>query len=308
MKQFLLPSVPVPFGAESGTGGAGRIVRLSGKDYRYLARVRRLRPGAVFNAVEPDGASVRVLVRSVDGGVLLGECLAPEETPFSLRPDTGALSTGAGRAALPPVVLFQALPKGAKMDLIVRQAVEGGIAAVVPFVSAHSVPRPENPDKDGPGRLERWRRIVREARQQSGSAVATEVEPPLTFDGALAFWGELRERHERPVGLLLHPSAEIRRIAGNTAGDSLENGSFHRYLKGKPGLAAIAVGPEGGFSPGEAARFVEEGFKPVSLGDTVLRAETAAVYAAAAVHIILFEAGANAQEPALRREGFRANL
>jgi 16S rRNA (uracil1498-N3)-methyltransferase len=289
MKQFLLPAAPEPFDGEGGAGGAGRIVRLSGKDYRYLVRVRRLRPGAVFGAVEPGGGAVRVLVRSVDGGVLLGECLETEETPLSPRQDAGALSSGSGRAALPPVVLFQALPKGAKMDLIVRQAVEGGIAAVVPFISARSVPRPENPGKDGPGRLERWRRIVREARQQSGSAVATGVEPPRTFDGALAFWGELRERHEKPVGLLLHPPAEIRRIAGDAAGAPLENGSFHRYLEDKPGLAAIAVGPEGGFSPGEAARFVEEGFKPVSLGDTVLRAETAAVYAAAAVHIILLE-------------------
>jgi 16S rRNA (uracil1498-N3)-methyltransferase len=288
MKQFLLPSAPVSPGDEGG-GGTGRVVRLSGKDYHYLVRVRRLRPGVVFNAVEPGGVAVRVLVRSVEGGVLLGECLETEETPSFPRPDAAALSSGAGSAALPPVVLFQALPKGAKMDLIVRQAVEGGIAAVVPFVSTRSVPRPESPDNAGPGRLERWRRIVREARQQSGSAIATTVEPPRTLDEALAFWGELRKRHERPVGLLLHPPAEIRRIAGKAAGDPLENGSFHRYLEDKPGLAAIVVGPEGGFSPAEAARFVEEGFKPVSLGDTVLRVETAAVYAAAAVHIILLE-------------------
>jgi 16S rRNA (uracil1498-N3)-methyltransferase len=52
---------------------------------------------------------------------------------------------------------------------------------------------------------------------------------------------------------------------------------------------AIAVGPEGGFSPEVAARFGEEGFKPVSMGNTVLRAETAAVYAAAAIRIILLE-------------------
>jgi 16S rRNA (uracil1498-N3)-methyltransferase len=186
-------------------------------------------------------------------------------------------------------VLFQALPKGAKMDMIVRQAVEGGVTAVAPFVSARSVPGPENPGNGGPGRLERWRRIVREARQQSGSAIITTVEPPRTFDGTLAFWGDLRRRHERPVGLLLHPPMEIRRILRKAAGDPLENGSFHDYLEGKPGIVVIAVGPEGGFSPGETARFVEEGFKPVSMGDTVLRAETAAVYAAAAIRIILLE-------------------
>ena len=289
MKQFLLSSAPVSRGGESGPGDAGRVVRLSGNDYHYLVRVRRLRPGAVFNAVEPNGAGIRVLVRSVDGGVLLGECLETEEAPPSPRPAPAVLLPNAGNAALPPLVLFQALPKGAKMDTIVRQAVEGGVAAVAPFVSARSVPRPENPESGGPGRLERWRRIVREARQQSGSAIVTTVEPPRTFDGALAFWGDLRRRYERPVGLLLHPPMEIRRILRKATENPLEYGSFHDYLEGEANIVAIAVGPEGGFSPEEAARFVEEGFKPVSMGDTVLRTETAAVYAAAAIRIILLE-------------------
>lgn len=275
MKQFLLPS-PLIRGGEGG----GDLVRLSGRDYHYLVRVRRLRPGAVFDAVEPGGARVRVLVRSVEGGVLLGERLETEETPPSPAPDA---------VALPPLVLFQALPKGAKMDLIVRQAAEGGVAAVAPFASARSVPRPERTGGGGPGRLERWRRIVREARQQSGSAVATTVEPPRSFEGALAFWGELRGRHERPAGLLLHPEPEIRRDFGEAGGGAFEGGSFHGCLGNRPGLVAIAAGPEGGFSPAEAARFAEEGFTPVSMGNTVLRAETAAVYAAAAVRIILLE-------------------
>jgi 16S rRNA (uracil1498-N3)-methyltransferase len=130
---------------------------------------------------------------------------------------------------------------------------------------------------------------VREARQQSGSAIATTVEAPRTFEEALAFWGELRKRHKKPVGLLLHPLAEIGRDSGKTAADPLENASFHGYLEGKPDLVAIAVGPEGGFSPAETARFAGEGFKPVSMGNTVLRTETAALYAAAAIRIILLE-------------------
>jgi 16S rRNA (uracil1498-N3)-methyltransferase len=286
MKQFLLPSVP-----ESGAEGAGRIVRLSGKDYHYLARVRRLKSGDIFSAVQPDGVCLRVLVRSAEGGVLLGECLEAGETPLSPPPDA---------ASLPPLVLFQALPKGVKMDLIIRQAAEGGVAAVAPFVSARSVPKRERTG-GGPGRLERWRRIVREARQQSGSAVATTVDPPRSFEEALAFWRELRERHERPVGLLLHPESGIRRDFGGTPEAPLENGSFHGYLKDRPGLVAIAAGPEGGFSPGEAARFAGEGFRPVSMGNTVLRAETAAVYAAAAIRIILLESELWIHKKAQRR-------
>jgi 16S rRNA (uracil1498-N3)-methyltransferase len=289
MKQFLLSSTPARCGGESGAEGAGRVVRLSGKDYHYLVRVRRLRPGAVFNAVEPGGAGVRVLVRSVEGGVLLGECLDTGK-PLPQSDTAAPLSHEGNAALLPPLVLFQALPKGAKMDMIVRQAVEGGIAAVVPFTSARSAPKlKKNPDSGGSGRVERWRRIVREARQQSGSAIATTVEAPRAFEEALAFWGELRERHKRPVGLLLHPPAKIGRNLGKTAAAPLENASFHGYLEGNPGFVAIAVGPEGGFSPEEAVRFVEEGFNPVSMGNSVLRTETAALYAAAAIRIILLE-------------------
>ncbi|MDR3336139.1 MAG: 16S rRNA (uracil(1498)-N(3))-methyltransferase [Treponema sp.] len=303
MKQFLLPCPPEP-------DGRGRVVRLSGKDYHYLVRVRRLAPGSEFNAVQPGGAACRFRVRSVDGGVLVAECLdAPGECPNApaKRPKAGQAGGAAagntaaetGDGALPPLVLFQALPRGVKMDLIVRQAVEGGIAEIVSFVSARSVPVRLQADGDrcvksgvrggsaAAGRLERWRRIVREARQQSGSAVATVVEPPRNFEETLTRWRELRERHEKPVGLLLHPEADPGALRPGFP--PLEKGSFHRYLEGKPGLVAIAVGPEGGFSPEEAVRFVEEGFKPVSMGNTVLRAETAAVYAAAAIRIILLE-------------------
>jgi 16S rRNA (uracil1498-N3)-methyltransferase len=159
------------------------------------------------------------------------------------------------------------------MDLIVRQAAEGGITEVLPYVSAYSVPRPG--DEQG-GRLERWRRIIREARQQSGSGIATGIREPRDLDALLGYWRELQGRYDRPVGLLIHQ-------------DPLEQGSFHGYLSKRPDLVVLAVGPEGGFSPEEASRWVAAGFKPLTMGTTVLRTETAALYAAAAIRIILLE-------------------
>jgi 16S rRNA (uracil1498-N3)-methyltransferase len=161
------------------------------------------------------------------------------------------------------------------MDLIVRQAAEGGLAEVYPFASAHSVPKIDGPEG---GRLERWRRIVKEARQQSGSAVETVVHAPCTLEDLLDYWRALKERalKERALGLFLHQ-------------DPLARGTFHGYLGNTPRLVAAAVGPEGGFSPEEASRFMAEGFKPLTMGDTILRTETAAVYAAAVIRIILLE-------------------
>jgi 16S rRNA (uracil1498-N3)-methyltransferase len=275
MKQFLLPVLP----------DAGGFVQLKGKDYHYLVRVRRLGPGDTFKALLPvlpagreacgtfGSATPAVLVQvcSVDGEVLTGRCL-PLDAPESAVPE----ETGAAEN-LPQILLFQALPKGTKMDLIVRQAAEMGVAGIVPFAAERSIPKLR--DGDG-GKSGRWERIVREARQQSGSGVPTLVHPSLDTDGLLAYWEALRGRHPRSLGLLLHQ---------DTVSSPLEQGGFHDYLDRELEIIALAIGPEGGFSPAELTRFLEAGFKPLKVGDTILRTETAALCGLAAVRIILLE-------------------
>jgi 16S rRNA (uracil1498-N3)-methyltransferase len=109
--------------------------------------------------------------------------------------------------------------------------------------------------------------------------VETIVSPPCDTEALLAYWEELRARSQRPVGILLHQEP-----AG-----PLAQGSFHRYLDNAPDLVVFAVGPEGGFSSSEVFRFLEAGFKALVIGNTVLRTETAALYAAAAIRVILLE-------------------
>jgi 16S rRNA (uracil1498-N3)-methyltransferase len=254
MKQFVLPSPP----------NADGIIHLYGKDYHYLVRVRRLKEGSVFKAVLPGtgvdavGAETEVKILSTVDNILIGECsgaVPPNPSP------------------LPPIYLFQGLPKGNKMDLIVRQAAEGGITEVVPFESEYSSVKV----KAGFGeKLKRWERIIKEARQQSGSPVQTVVREPCTIDGLLARWTELKTAGPGGVGIFLHQ-------------DPLEQGTFHDYLYGEPDFTVLAVGPEGGFSPDEAGRFTAAGFAPLVMGNTILRTETAALYGAAAVRIILLE-------------------
>ena len=247
MKQFILDAVP---------DRSGR-VRLEGGDYRYLVRVRRLAPGEYFPARLPGGDEAAVRIVSIDNHALVGEVFPSECTR---QP-----------SALPPIILLQALPKGEKMDIIVRQAAEGGITEIVPFASEFSVAKIK-----GNQRLPRWQRIIREARQQSGSAEATEIQMPLAMDGLFTHWERLKTRWPGVVGLLFHHLP-------------LAHESLHRYLGTYPEAVAVAVGPEGGFSPAEAERFLAVGFKPFTIGDSVLRTETAALYAQAAVRILLAE-------------------
>jgi 16S rRNA (uracil1498-N3)-methyltransferase len=286
VKRFILSSPP----------GRDGLIRVTGKDFHYLVRVRRLGTGAVFKALLPGGGEVPVRVRSLENAVLTGECLSDGGSgglsagPPPPSPEGNGPSAAKARPVLPPLLLFQALPKGSKMDLIVRQAAEGAVSEIVPFVSEYTVRKIKAAPEEGrsaagragftgspePRRAGRWRRIIKEARQQSGSPAATAVEEPCTLEELFARWERLRQEYPRALGLLLHQ-------------DPLEKGTFHEYLSSDPELVVIVIGPEGGFSPAEARRFLEAGFKPLVMGDTILRTETAALYAAAVVRIILLE-------------------
>ncbi|MDR3174020.1 MAG: 16S rRNA (uracil(1498)-N(3))-methyltransferase [Treponema sp.] len=269
MKQFLLPGPP------DGDG----LVRISGQGFHYLAHVRRLRAGDRFNARLPGpvpGALVTLELRSLGQGVLSAAVIGGVEDPVS---------------GLPPILLFQALPRGSKMDLIVRQAAEGGVSEVVPFRAERSVTGNLG---DGGEKSRRWGRIIREALQQSGSSTPTALRPFSDTDGLFAYWEELRAAHPRALGILLHQDP----VEAEESGEGpLAEPSLHRYLNTVPEILALAVGPEGGFSPAEVSRFTAAGFKALTIGNTVLRTETAALYGAAAVRIILLERGSWIQKP-----------
>ena len=250
MKQFILPSLP----------DANGKIRLEGKDFHYLIRVRRFSVGSVFTAVSLQGEVFQVTIQLIDNTSLTGTCV-PVNSEKEKRDE-------------PKIILFQALPKGAKMDLIVRQAAEGGLSEIVPFISDYSVPQIDF--EKASSKIQRWERIIREARQQSGSLEATSIKPLTDISGILAYWETLKSNEKNLVGILFHQ-------------DPLEHGGFHSYLGKDIDVVALLIGPEGGFSPEETDQFIKAGFKALMMGNTILRTETAALYAAAAIRIILLE-------------------
>jgi 16S rRNA (uracil1498-N3)-methyltransferase len=260
MKHFVLQTLP----------GEGGIIRLYEKDYHYLVRVRRLRSAMSFDAILPDGTEIKVRILSTKDNILIGQCLEPGLEEVKTGPEK--LPPG---NRIPPIALFQGLPRGAKMDMIVRQAAEAGVSVVAPFKSEYSTTSPLT----GGERIKRWERIIKEARQQSGSVTETTVMPPCGFDALLEYWESIKKKYNRPVGIILHQ-------------EPLEKGTFHDYLKNDPDFVALAVGPEGGFSPKELTQFLKTGFRPLLMGNTILRTETAALYGIAVIRTILLESEA----------------
>ena len=293
MKRFILNSPP----------DSGGIVRLEGKDFHYLVGVRRLGKGAIFPALLPGGIETELRVLSVEGGALSAKCELPQKNR-ALDKNRGSI------LKLPPIYLFQALPKAAKMDLIVRQAAEGGISQIIPFESGFSAAKKNRrSESNGKGaateKILRWERIIREARQQSGSMVPTSAALPCDLERALEFWAGLKREYAPCAGILLHQesleAADRDSAVSEKRSSPLAKGTFHDYLCDNPEAVVLAVGPEGGFSLREAGLFLAAGFRPLVMGCTILRTETAALYGVAAIRTILLERLAWESKPAQPR-------
>jgi 16S rRNA (uracil1498-N3)-methyltransferase len=221
----------------------GRTARLTGQDAKHLAGVLRAKPGQAVVLCTGAGTDYDAVITAV----------GKDAVEFSL----GAPRKSAAEPALWAEV-FIGMAKGERMDYAVQKAVELGASAIWPFYSAHSVVKPKNDD----AKTQRFSRIARAAAQQSGRGILPAVHPPLDFAGVLQQAAQCRH------GLFFYEEggAALRTV----------------LLGGETSLALI-TGPEGGFSPGEAALARQAGFATVGLGPRILRCETAPAAVLAAV-------------------------
>ena len=153
---------------------------------------------------------------------------------------------------LPGITLCIALLKAESFDLLLRQATEAGVTRIVPLACDHSVVRLEG-DRLGK-KLERWRRILEESTKQCGAATPPELTVPVTVEGLSAL--DLPEQ----------------RLVAAIDPDNVPLGAVVPQ-----GSVAVAIGPEGDWSPRELDMLARLGFRSVSLGPRILKAFTAAV-------------------------------
>jgi 16S rRNA (uracil1498-N3)-methyltransferase len=161
------------------------------------------------------------------------------------------------------ITLAQAIPKGKNMDLIVQKATELGVAKIIPLLSERTVVQlaPDEADK----RTEKWRQIIIEAGKQCGQSWLPEILAPLT---PKQFFADFDRNDAAFIASL---QADARSFKNALCDFREQNGK-------RPGNVIVLIGPEGDFTPAEAALAKSAGCLPVSLGPIVLRTETAAIY------------------------------
>lgn len=223
---------------------AGDRFRISGKDYNHICNVLRMQSGDTF-LVSCGGVSCLCRLDHTEDDGVVAEIVEEDyrNTELPVR-----------------FFLFQGLPKGDKLELIIQKTVELGVAGIIPVEMSRCVMKLD--DKKKKARRERWQSIAESAAKQSKRNVIPEVYDVMTYKQAMDKAAEL--------DLFLVPYENERGMAATR----------EALARIKPGMSVgILVGPEGGFEEREIELAREAGAAVISLGARILRAETAAVTA-----------------------------
>jgi len=220
---------------------SGNKAALSGTHADHLVRVLRARVGQEFDIVA-DGIVRRAQVSSV--GQERVEFELGEEIPSEPVPTN--------------LTLLLAIFKFDRMEWAIEKVTELGVARVVPLIARRT---DRHLALAAEKRVERWRRIATEASEQSRRSTVPEVADPMKLREAVNIVGAVRF-------VLSEAEQEMSLRESLSAHDILEE-------------FALAIGPEGGWTQDELDLFQEEKWISVSLGSTILRAETAAIAAVA---------------------------
>lgn len=220
--------------------------KISGKDHNHICNVLRMQVGETF-LVSCEGMSHLCRLAEIDKEEVTAEIIEEDYRNTEL-----------------PVkfYLFQGLPKADKLELIIQKTVELGVAGIIPVEMSRSIVKLD--DKKKKQRKERWQSIAESAAKQSKRNVIPEVFDVISYKLAMQKAAEM--------DLFLVPYENERGMAETK----------EALAKIKPGMSVgILIGPEGGFDDKEIALARDAGAAVISLGERILRAETAAITAVA---------------------------
>lgn len=250
------------FFQSAGPAGDGSIVLDAGEAH-HAAQVIRLQAGD--RAVVLDGR----------GGEYSCEVWAVSRREVRLRVEQF-------RRHAPPscrVRLVQAITKGKSFELILQKAVELGAAEIVPLLTERVVARPAT--SEFADKQTKWQQLAVEALKQCGAKWLPRVLPPMPVASAVAL------DQPTPLVLVAALSTDARHLRANFEEFIVRHGRL-------PESISVWIGPEGDFTPEELEFVLRAGGRPVSLGNHVLRSETAAIFA---LSVLAYELGSPRPTP-----------
>ena len=216
---------------------------LSGEEAHHAIKVMRLKVGSAIEIFDGEGDYARAEVSQINGKQLSFQVL---EKKSSARPK-------------PLIHLYQAIPKGKNMELIIQKAVELGVSEIHPIITDHTIAI----NGDLKKKTEKWQRISLEACKQCRQTWLPLIHEPVHISTLGSCPQEIKV-----VGALRKEAVSLK--------DTLTQ-------DGAPESVALLVGPEGDFTDLELEQAFSLGFTPVTLGELVLRVETATLYLISAV-------------------------
>ena len=223
--------------------GPTAIIR--GRDAEHI-QVLRIRPGEDVTICDTEGKDYKC--RLVRANKEEAELEVIEVVPCKGEPSVD-------------VTILCGLPKGDRVDYIIQKSVESGAHGIVFFQSARCIAKPDDPYK----KLERWNRISEEAAKQSGRGIIPQVSWAPDYGAVL----NTAIHHELPLFMY----------------ETGEREPLNKVLEENKSAKSVSIitGPEGGFEPFEADLARLSGLHICSMGDRILRCETAPVVAVTAV-------------------------
>ena len=225
------------------------IATISGEEAQHISRVLRMKKGDEVTLCDGEGMFYEAVLSDFSDKMVTAEI------------------TSSRRAETEPnvqVTVFQGVPKNPKLETIIQKLTEIGAVRLVPVDTKRAVAKLDKENK-----VDRLRKIAREAAKQSKRGIVPEVLSPVSFKEAVKMAAE--------ADLALIPYEEEREM------------SLKKALQGKtPKTVSVMIGPEGGFDSEEIRLAMESGITSVTLGKRILRTETAPIAVCSA---ILYELG-----------------
>ncbi|WP_062355722.1 16S rRNA (uracil(1498)-N(3))-methyltransferase [Bacillus kwashiorkori] len=227
-------------------------IQLAGNDYHHITRVMRMTIGDKISVVFSTKEVAICKITKIADDHLLAKVLEKftedRELPVNVTIACGLL-------------------KGEKFDLVVQKATELGVHKIIPISSERTIVKLDN--EKAKKRQERWRKIAKEAAEQSERLVVPSIDVPKSIT---TFISEC-EKYDYKL------------VAYEEAGRTNEKNQFFQTLEKvtKDNSLVLVIGPEGGLSELEVEQLQLAGFLPCGLGPRILRAETAPLYALSAM-------------------------